>query len=105
MKKTILILLAAVLLISPTALAKPKKDIGTITKGDIEYSAGHYLAGDPIPTGYDPYGYNYQAHIFKGSYFNAYAGAAGYPPYTGDDEAYLTETQKPQTTGHGPIET
>ena len=91
MKKTILILLAAVLLISPTALAKPKKDYNTITEGEIFYSAGHYLAGEPIPTGYDPYGYNYQAHLFKGSYYNAYAGGAGFPPYTGDDDVYLAE--------------
>ncbi|MCW4012003.1 MAG: hypothetical protein NWF07_03325, partial [Candidatus Bathyarchaeota archaeon] len=51
----------------------------------------HYLAGQLIPTGFDDYGYNYQGHMFRGSYYNSYAGGAGYPPWTGDDEAYLAE--------------
>ena len=55
----------------------------------ITYSAGSYLAGEIIPLGVDPYGYNYQAHMFSGSYFNAYANSANLPPYTGDDAAYL----------------
>jgi hypothetical protein len=55
------------------------------------YSAGHYLAGLPIPVGYDIYGYNYQAHLFNGSYANVYLGGAGFPPYEGDTEAYLAE--------------
>lgn len=63
----------------------------TIQDGVVEYSAGHYLAGEPIPTGYDIFGYNYQAHMFKGSYANVYLGAAGYPPYEGDTDAYLAE--------------
>jgi len=61
-----------------------------ITKGEVFYSATHYLAGQPIPTGYDAYGYNYQAHQFRGSYFNVYSGGAGYPAWQGNDEAYLT---------------
>jgi hypothetical protein len=39
----------------------------------------------------DEYGYNYNARMFNGSYFNAYARAAGFPAWEGDDEAYLTE--------------
>lgn len=62
----------------------------TIQDGVLEYSDGHYL-DEPLMVGYDPYGYNYQAHMFKGSYANAYLGAAGYPPYEGDDDAYLEE--------------
>ncbi len=61
----------------------------TLQGGDILYSSGHYLAGQPIKTGFDAYGYNYQAHMFSGSYTNSYLGGAGFPPYLGDDEAYL----------------
>lgn len=39
----------------------------------------------------DEYGYNYNARMFNGSYFNAYARAAGFPAWEGDDEAYLAE--------------
>ncbi len=39
--------------------------------------------------GYNEYGYNYNAHMFKGSYFNVYAEKAGFPPYNGDDVSYL----------------
>jgi hypothetical protein len=63
----------------------------TIQQGIIQYSAGHYLAGMPLEVGYDDFGYNYQGHMFKGSYANVYLGGAGYPPYTGDDEGYLAE--------------
>ena len=63
----------------------------TIQDGVLTYSPGHYLYGQPIPTGYDPYGYNYQSHMFNGSYANAYLGRYGYPPYDGDDDAYLAE--------------
>jgi len=61
----------------------------TLQSGLILYSEGHYLASQPILPGYDIFGYNYQAHMFNGSYFNSYAGGAGLPPYEGDDEAYL----------------
>jgi hypothetical protein len=63
----------------------------TIKEGTLTYSASHYLAGQPLETGYDPYGYNYQAHMFNGSYFNVYAGAAGFPAYEGDDVSYLAD--------------
>lgn len=62
----------------------------TLKDKTIVYSASSYLHGQPIPLGVDPYGYNYQAHTFNGSYFNAYANAANLPPYNGDDAAYLT---------------
>lgn len=60
-----------------------------ITQGEVVYRAGHYLAGEPIPTGFDAYGYNYQGHIFSGSYANVYLGGYGFPPYEGDDDVYL----------------
>ena len=62
----------------------------TIKDGVLTYSPGHYLYGTPLSTGFDAYGYNYQAHMFKGSYANAYLGGMGYPAYNGDDAAYLT---------------
>ncbi|MHC4624787.1 MAG: hypothetical protein ACYS4W_12890, partial [Planctomycetota bacterium] len=61
----------------------------TIKEGILTYSAGHYLAGQPLKVGYDPYGYNYQAHMFNGWYPNVYLGRDGFPPYEGDAEAYL----------------
>ena len=64
-------------------------DCTTIKDGILTYSAGHYLEGEPLETGYDPYGYNYQARMFRGSYANVYLGGAGYPPYEDNDEAYL----------------
>lgn len=70
----------------------------TIQDGVLNYSVGHYLEGEPIPTGFDEYGYNYQGHMFSGSYFNSYAGGAGFPPYEGDDDAYLDEN--PSAASH-----
>jgi hypothetical protein len=52
-----------------------------IKDGVLTYSAGHYLAGQPLQLGYDPYGYNYQGHLFEGSYANVYLGGHGFPPY------------------------
>lgn len=60
----------------------------TIQDGVLTYSEGHYLEGEPLEVGYDIFGYNYQAHMFKGSLANSYLGKDGYPPYGGDDEAY-----------------
>ena len=75
----------------PVAFAvNPKKDADSITAGEVVYSAGHYLAGEAIPTGFDAYGYNYQGHMFSGLYYNSYAGGAGFPVWNGDDESYLT---------------
>ena len=61
----------------------------TIQDGTLLYSPTHYLAGEPLVVGFDPYGYNYQGHYFKGYYANAYLGGYGFPPYEGDAEAYL----------------
>jgi hypothetical protein len=63
----------------------------TLQDGIIKYSAGHYLAGQPIPVGYDAYGYNYQAMMYNGNYANAYLGRYGFPPYNGDDESYIED--------------
>jgi hypothetical protein len=84
----ILLLLFSILTI-PNVLGGPKKDCDTILEGEVMYSAGHYLAGDPIPVGYDEYGYNYQSHMFNSYYCNAYLGRYGFPPYEGNDAAYF----------------
>lgn len=113
MKKTLLISLIvfAALLITTTVVFADKpvqfdsegNEIGwnatgctKIQSGTIEYSVDHYLAGQPLVVGYDPYGYNYQAHMFIGSYANVYLGGAGFPPYEGDDDTYLNENPDAQ---------
>jgi len=85
---TLLILLTATLFI-PMIIAAPRKQDGTLQEGEIVYSASHYLAGQAIPVGFDIFGYNYQAHMFKGYYCNVYLGRDNLPPFTGDVVAYL----------------
>jgi hypothetical protein len=79
----------------PRVLGKKPESVGkscvTIQDGTLTYSPGHYLESTSLSTGYDPYGYNYQAHEFKGSYANAYLGRDGFPPYEGNDEVYLED--------------
>lgn len=97
MKKLLLlsmVVLAMATLSAGTALAaKGGKNAGcvTIPQGILTYSATHYLAGDPLQPGYDPYGYNYQAHLFNGTYANVYLGGAGFPAYMGNTVAYVAE--------------
>lgn len=92
---SVLIMLALVMAI-PTTMAKRE---GTwIQDGTLTYSAGHYLEGTPLVVSYDDFGYNYQAHMFDGYYCNAYLGRDGFPPYEGDDEAYLAEN--PEAESH-----
>ncbi|MFW9825717.1 MAG: hypothetical protein ACFFE4_22435 [Candidatus Thorarchaeota archaeon] len=69
--------------------SKKIHDCTTIQDGILNYSSGHYLEEEPLKVGFDIFGYNYQAHQFKGSYANAYLGGYGFPPYEGDDEAYF----------------
>ncbi len=42
-------------------------------------------ADDPIETGYDVWGYNYQAHMFNGGYCDSYRDAAWCEPYADID--------------------
>ncbi len=61
----------------------------TIPEGEIEYWPGHYLAGEPVGTGSDVFGHNYQAHMAVGNLLNiGFLPWMGLPPYEGDDEAY-----------------
>ena len=66
-----------------------KSGCTTIQSGLIVYSVGHFLAGQSLMIGFDPWGYNYQGCMFSGSYTNSYLGGAGFPPWDGDNEAYL----------------
>lgn len=84
---TVIGLATAAMMTTSVNAAAPQKGV-RLQDGIITYSAGA-LAGQVIPLGFDAYGYNYQAHMFSGSYFNSYANGAGLPPYEGDDAAYL----------------
>jgi hypothetical protein len=94
MRRTVMISLVLVLVVALLAapvMAGKFSDCTRIQDGILEYSSSHYLVleGDPLlRTGYDIYGYNYQAHLFVGSYANVYLGGYGYPPYEGDTDAY-----------------
>jgi len=84
----------AIALAAPAlAKGKPPRDNGCtkIQDGVLEYSPEHYLADSPLTVGFDDYGYNYQAHLFNGTYANVYLGRDGFPAYDGDTDAYLAE--------------
>lgn len=68
MKKTIFILAASWLLMAGTVFAQ---SCATIQSGTLKGSNGV-----TIETGYDDWGYNYQARIFNGKYCDAYRDAA-----------------------------
>ena len=76
---------------------KPNKDCATIPHGEIYFLIpGIYNYGETIPVGFNVFGFNYQAQLFNGIEANIYAMRDGYPPYEGDDEAYLTENPTAQ---------
>ena len=95
MRKVLIIfsgLVAVAFLIGITAhfAVAQKNNCITIKDGVLTYSAGQYLAGQPLIVGFDEYGYNYQAHLFNGYYINSLLGRYGFPPYEGDDTAYYS---------------
>jgi hypothetical protein len=74
---------AVYLAIGGTAMAT------TIPSGQVEYWPGHYLQYEPVETGFDVFGQNYQARTAVGSLLNiAFLPWMGLPPYEGDDDAY-----------------
>ena len=78
MKKFGIILGCAVILLGmmvAPGMAK-KNDCTTIQDGILETSDG-----EVITTGYDQWGYNYQAHMFNGGYCDSYRDAAWCQPY------------------------
>ena len=79
-----------------------KSGCTTIQDGVLTYPAGRYLAGEPLRVGYDIFGYNYQAHMFRGYFSNVYLNGDGLPPYEGDTDAYLAENPSAATKWHWP---
>jgi len=79
MKKTILIsvLILGISLFSSMAFAQT---CVTIQDGTLVNSVG-----EPLETGYDQWGYNYQAHIFNGKYCDAYRNDVWCQPWVNDD--------------------
>jgi hypothetical protein len=61
---------------SSTEVLKKPNDCTTIQSGLLVNSAGNV-----IETGYDDWGYNYQAHMFNGLYCDSYRDAAWCQPY------------------------
>lgn len=82
MRKKALILVGIIMLLvlfaSPVA-AKKGDTCTTIQSGELLASDG-----EVITTGYDEWGYNYQAHMFNGYYCDAYRDAAWCQPYKED---------------------
>ncbi len=80
------VLLVAAISLLPSLL---QAQCTTIQDSTLLYQPGHFLSGQPLRPGYDVFGYNYQAHLFNGSYANAYLGRDNFGPYEGDDASYL----------------
>ena len=83
MKKMILggfALLLILASVSAVSAAKGKQECTVIQDGNLLTSAG-----DVILTGYDQWGYNYQAHMFNGKYCDAYRDAAWCQDYAEDN--------------------
>lgn len=95
MKKVLIISLTALMVLF---LSSCGQGILSVETDSVDLSEASVLAkGNGA---FDEYGYNYNAHMFKGSYFNAYAKAAKppLPAWDGDDEAYLAEN--PNAVNH-----
>ena len=92
MRKFLIIFSGLVLVVSLIGITLHNAEADTcVTVKDrvLQYSPAHYLNGvQPIKPGFDPFGYNYQAHLFNGYYSNAYLGRDGFPPYEGDVDAF-----------------
>ena len=91
MRKWFVVALTVFLVAGFVVSVSASDECTTIQDGTLEYSAGHYLAGEPLTVGFDIFGYNYQAREFRGSYANVYLGGNGFPPYEGDAVAYLQD--------------
>lgn len=80
MKKFTFVLIVLLLLAIPTTATAGKPDkCTTIQSGELLASDGSV-----ITTGYDVWGYNYQARLFNGLYCDAYRNAAWCQPYKDD---------------------
>lgn len=83
MRKKIFISLIMTLALSVIAIGAsadpppPDRDFCTKIQDGVLLSS----AGDLLETGYDQWGYNYQAHMFNGGYCDAYRDASWCQPY------------------------
>jgi len=95
-KKAFSIILVVVLLAILTTPVFADKPVGYDANGNeiawekgscTAIQSGELLASDGsvITTGYDEWGYNYQAHMFNGGYCDAYRDAAWCQPYKEDE--------------------
>lgn len=84
MKKLLfaLVILALVLVLAPDTTAAKSDTCTTIQSGELLASDG-----STITVGFDEWGYNYQAHLFNGTYCDAYRDAAWCQPYAEDNLA------------------
>lgn len=73
-----LIALVAIIFVPMNVVAQ--QACTTIQSGTLLGSDGAVL-----DTGFDKWGYNYQAHVFNGKYCDAYKNAAWCQPYANDD--------------------
>lgn len=71
MKRVLFIVLTAALVMGLAGSVWAKQQCTTIQSGELVASDGSII----VP-GYDVWGYNYQAHIFNGTYCDAYRDAA-----------------------------
>jgi hypothetical protein len=95
MRRKVSIVAVVVLLVAVTAsVARADKPVGFDRNGNetawertasgcTTIQSGMLLRSDgiPITTGYDEWGYNYQAHMFNGGYCDAYRDAAWCQPW------------------------
>ncbi|NQW21743.1 MAG: hypothetical protein HQ477_13645 [Chloroflexi bacterium] len=102
MNKQVIALIAMIIAVSVVTTmttasayaAKPSKD-ATIQGGTISDSTG-----EVITTGFDDWGYNYQARLFNGNYCDSYRDAAWCQPYKDVDlsmkwnDAWLSNTDR-----------
>ena len=67
----------------PTQFDSEGNEIAWVDKGCTKIQSGELFASDGsvLNTGYDEWGYNYQAHMFNGYYCDAYRDAAWCQPY------------------------
>ena len=95
-KKVLIIVLVLAALVISTTVSLADKPIKTDAEGNeiaweksscITIQAGTLQASDGslITTGYDQWGYNYQAHMFNGGYCDAYRDAQWCQDYKDDD--------------------
>lgn len=78
-KATVIIAALAMVLVYTTRIMAGNDGCTTIQDGTLGTSEGVL-----IETGYDAWGYNYQARMFNGSYCDAYRDAAWCRPYKDD---------------------